>query len=100
MSAVIAPNKARRIEPHEWETIGRVAAEVDDLTKVEGRLLAAARGLEQPKGSGTLRPQSWRELMQAVSLGVLRPWEAKRFVEVPEPPRSFWGAFWRRLQRG
>jgi hypothetical protein len=89
----------RQIQPHEWETIGKLAAEVGDLTKVEDRLLAAARG--KPAGSvATLRPTTWSELMAGVRHGVLGPREAKRFVDIPEDTPGRWYQFWLRLQRG
>ena len=67
------PHKLRNIMPLEWETIGKLAAEAPDLTKVEARLLAALQPGAGPGGRVLLRPASWRELMEAGRLGVITP---------------------------
>lgn len=100
MSVIMEARPKRQIEPHEWETIGKLAAEVGDLTKVEDRLLASLRS-SGPAGSvATLRPTTWRELMDGVRHGVLTPLAARRFVDIPESAPGRWYQFWLRLQRG
>ena len=96
----VEPTTRRNIAPLEWETIGKLAAEAPDLTQVEARLLLALKPGDGPSGGPLLRPATWRELMEAVKLGVLGPGEARRFVGVPGAERGSGRSWWLPWQRG
>ncbi len=106
----------REIKPEEWATIGELAKAAPDLALVKDRLVAAlvvppartAPGAtghlawQQPQGG--LRPSTWKELTEAVRLGILPGYVARRYVDIPPGNGSIWRIAWRafrlRAQRG
>lgn len=85
----------RDLRPEEMAVIFELATATPDLVAARDRLVAAARGGSAPATGGgrlqwqpSLEPKSWKELMEAVRLGVLDPKAARRFVNVPQPEPS------------
>ena len=94
----------RQLAPAEMEVIFRLAQASPDLVADEARLMA---GLSKATPSGklawsgpALRPNTWRELTEAVRRGILSGPDARRYVDLPgrEPP--IWRTAWLRFQRG
>ncbi|MHB8555838.1 MAG: hypothetical protein ACYDCB_09330 [Candidatus Dormibacteria bacterium] len=69
------------------EVIAELATSVPDLVAARDRLLASLAG---PMADGrlawtpALEPKTWRDLVEAVRLGVLTPEQARRFVNLPQ----------------
>ncbi len=85
----------RIMRPEEMEVIAELAAAAPDLVAARDRLMTAAKGGGLPPAGGgrikwepSLEPKNWKELMEAVRLGVIRPREAVRFVAIPQPEPS------------
>ncbi|MGH7691193.1 MAG: hypothetical protein ACREOA_00590 [Candidatus Dormibacteria bacterium] len=109
-------NERRQIKPEEWAAIGELAAAAPDLSQVKDRLLAAlvahsprtapgaTHHLAWQQAQGGLRPSTWKELTEAVRMGILPALVARRYVDIPPGKgslwRTAWRAFWLRAQRG
>ena len=99
-------SERRDIKPEEMAVIGELALAAPDLVAVRDKLLAALKPAPAVSGGrlawsgATLRPTSWKELTEAVKLGILHPKEAARYVDVPGAERGFWRSWWLQGQRG
>lgn len=104
MAGTFEGRERRIIAPREWETIGKLAAATPDLTKVEPQLLAALKTGAGAAGAPLLRPANWRELMEAVRLGVISPKESRRFLALPRSGPGLLARlarlWWQRIGRG
>lgn len=86
----------------EMEVLAELATAVPDLVAVKDQLLAALAGAAAPGAQGGgLQPGGWKELMEAVRLGVLNPGQARKFVAIPQgEPRMLVRLARLRTQRG
>lgn len=82
----------RDLSLEELGVVAELATMAPDLLAARDRLLAALSGatVVQPGGGRlkwepSLQPKTWKELIEAVRLGVIPPREARRFVAVPQP---------------
>lgn len=88
----------RDLSLEEMAVVAELATATPDLVGARGRLLAALDGPQLPAGETPgLRPTTWKELLDAVRLGVVLPREAARFVDVPQPKGA--GSMFRRAVR-
>ncbi len=96
----------REIKPSEWAAIQELTSATPDLALVKDRLLAALDGPQSLGGDATrpgapMRPGTMRELLEAVKLGVLTRAEARRCLDIPQPPPgSGWWTWRLGSQRG
>ncbi len=82
----------RDIRPEEMAVIAELAMTTPDLVAAKDRILAALVVTQAPATGGSqlawapaLEPKTFKELMEAVRLGVLNPWQARRFLNIPQP---------------
>ena len=74
----------------EMDVLADLATAVPDLVAVKDQLLGALAAAAGPHGGGrlawapALQPKTWRDLVEAVRLGVLSPEQARRFVAIPQ----------------
>ncbi|HUY09188.1 MAG TPA: hypothetical protein VMW80_07020 [Candidatus Dormibacteraeota bacterium] len=81
----------RDIRPEEMAVIAELAMATPDLVAAKDRILGALAVAHAPAaGSGrlawapALEPKTFKELMEAVRLGVLNPGQARRFLNIPQ----------------
>ena len=74
----------------EMEVIAELATATPDLVAVRTQLLAVLVAQAPAAGGGrlawapALEPKTFKELMEAVRLGVLNPGQARRFLNIPQ----------------
>ena len=80
----------RDIRPEEMAVIAELAMATPDLVAAKDRILAALVVAQAPTAGGqlawapALEPKTFKELMEAVRLGVLNPGQARRFLNIPQ----------------
>ena len=81
----------RDIRPEEMAVIAELAMAAPDLVAAKDRILAALAVPQAPTAGGgrlawapALEPKTFKELMEAVRLGLLNPGQARRFLNIPQ----------------
>lgn len=80
----------RDLRPEEMAVIAELAMATPDLVAAKDRILAALVVAQAPAAGGgqlawapVLEPKTFKELMEAVRLGMLNPGQARRFLNIP-----------------
>lgn len=97
----------RDLRAEEAGVIAALALVAPDLAAVRDRLMAVLSVAGIPgadpagPGAGALEPRTWRDLPEAVRLGIPQTRDARRYVNLPEPrPGTLRQVVWLKTQRG